>query len=60
VLACNHVRTAIDTANRARGDLNQQPLDHAEMRKFVKRLVQDTVRRKPSRETLPQKQTSQV
>jgi hypothetical protein len=60
VLACDHVRTAIDSANRARRDLNQEPLDHAEVRSFVKRLVQDTVRRKRSREILPREQTIQV
>ena len=49
VLACNHVRTAVDSANRARQALEKQPLDEVEVLAFIKRTVRDAVGRKLSR-----------
>ena len=49
ILACNHLRTAIDSANRARQDLGNQPLNEVEVRAFIKRTVRDAVSRQRSR-----------
>jgi hypothetical protein len=46
VLACDHVRTALDGANRARQDLGNQPLGEADILIFIKQLVQVAVRRR--------------
>ena len=45
VLACNHLRTAIDSANRARQDLGKKPLNEVEVQAFIKRTVRDAVER---------------
>jgi hypothetical protein len=45
VLACNHLRTAIDSANRARQDLGSQAFDAIEVLAFIKRAVRDAVDR---------------
>jgi hypothetical protein len=49
VLACNHLRTALDSADRARQDLGNQPLNEVEVLAFIKRTVRDAVGRKSSR-----------
>ena len=49
VLACNHLRTAIDSANRARHDLRKEALNEVEVRAFIKRTVRDAVSRQRSR-----------
>ena len=49
VLACNHLRTAIDSANRARQDLGKKPLNEVEVQAFIKRTVRDAVSRQRSR-----------
>jgi hypothetical protein len=46
VLACDHVRTALDSANRARQDLAKRPLGEAETRAFIARTVEQAVRRR--------------
>lgn len=50
VLACNHLRTAIDSANRARQDLGNQPLAEAEVLAFITRTVRDAVSLRRSRQ----------
>ena len=45
VLACNHLRTAIDSANRARQDLRKAPLNEVKVLAFIKRTVRDAVDR---------------
>ena len=45
VLACNHLRTAIDSANRARHDLRKAPLNEVKVLAFIKRTVRDAVER---------------
>ena len=49
VLACNHLRTALDSADRARQDLGNQPLNEDEVLDFIKRTVRDAVSRQRSR-----------
>ena len=49
VLACGHLRTAIDSANRARQDLRKAPLNEVKVLAFIKRTVRDAVGRKWSR-----------
>jgi hypothetical protein len=61
VLACNHVRTAIDSANRARQDLGNQPLNEVEVLAFIKRTVRDAVSRQVSSQAQAQRdQTAKV
>jgi hypothetical protein len=49
VLACNHLRTAIDSANRARQDLRKAPLNEVKVLAFIKRTVRDAVSNQRSR-----------
>ena len=61
VLACNHLRTAIDSANRARQDLGKEPLNEVEVLAFIKRTVRDAVSRQRSRRDQEQRtQTAKV
>ena len=61
VLACNHVRTAIDSANRARQDLGNQPLNEDKVLDFIKRTVRDAVSRQVSSQAKAQRdQTAKV
>jgi len=55
VLACNHLRTAIDSANRARQDLGNQPLNEVEVLAFIKRTVRDAVSRQVSSQAKAQR-----
>jgi hypothetical protein len=45
VWACNHLRTTIDSANRARQDLGNPPFTEGEVLAFIKRTVRDAVER---------------
>ena len=58
VLACNHLRTALDSADRARQDLGNQPLNEVEVLAFIKRTVRDAVERQ--RDLQAQKQRRQT
>ena len=61
VLACNHLRTAIDSANRARQDLGKEPLNEVEVLAFIKGTVRDAVSRQRSRRDQEQRtQTAKV
>ena len=61
VLACGHLRTAIDSANRARQALEKQPLDEVEVLAFIKRTVRDAVSRQVSSQAKAQRdQTAKV
>jgi hypothetical protein len=55
ILACNHLRTAIDSANRARQDLGNQPLNAVEVLAFIKRTVRDAASRRRSRQAQAQR-----
>ena len=61
VLACNHLRTALDSADRARQDLGNQPLNEVEVLAFIKGTVRDAVSRQRSRRDQEQRtQTAKV
>jgi hypothetical protein len=61
VQACDHLRTALDSANRARVDLGKQPFGQAETLTFITRTIEEAVCRKHEREAeAAQQQTVQV
>jgi hypothetical protein len=59
--ACGHLRTALDSANRARQDLGKQPFSQAETLTFITRAIEEAVCRKQEREAeAAQQQTVEV
>jgi hypothetical protein len=61
VLGCDHIRTAIESSNRTRKDLEKPPLAETEVVTFVKRILNEAVRARQARMgTVEQEQTVKV
>jgi len=50
VRACYHVRTALDSANRVRLDLGNQPFNEPETLAYIQRIVREAASRKKARQ----------